>query len=531
MVGAEKYRLPAAGRERCRLPMKAVSPSRLGWIRRVLPFAAWCVLISSAWAQDSKTLRGGWYPWMPYQYDSNPEDNLEYLTGWDVELMRAVARRAGWKLAWSETAWEPNLQKLRVGELDFALAASRNPERETYAWFSEPYRSEVVSLFGRRDLAATWPDRPATEVLKGIRDRGGRIAVVRGYYYGPEVEALLAAPDAAAWVEKVSHEKNAVSLLLEGSVEGFLADRLTGFCLIWEAGLLARIAEFRRPVYEDHVHVMFSKASCGPDEVEAFNRALREVRGSSEYSRIAQEYLAPVLLSMTLHSPWFSLLDLLGTAAFAVSGVIIARRERYDIVGALVLAALPAVGGGILRDLITGRVPLGVLRSPSYLLVVLAVVAGGYLFCILRDRRAAQGNAAGRFRWLSGRGALEFCDAIGLAVFTVIGVMVAVEQRCQPLWLWGPVAAALTGAGGGVLRDILRAQADIPTLKGTIYPEIALLWGLVFSLFISWEATRLDPVEISYGTVLVILGALATRLLVVHCGLRSLFLGREGNRS
>lgn len=478
-------------------------------------------------AQEEATLRGGWYPWKPYQYDDSRDGALEHLTGWDVELMRSAARQAGWKVSWTETAWESNLQALRTGGLDFALAASRNPERESYAWFSDPYRSEIVSLFGRRETVGQWPDLPVIEVLKQIRDRGGRIAVVRGYYYGPEMESLLASPGAAAWIKRAEHENEAIALLLDGAVEGFLADRLTGFCLAWDAGVLRHIGEFRRPAYENQVHVMFSKAGCSPETVEGFNRALRQIRESGEYKRIAQEYLAPVLLGMTLHSPWFGFLDLLGTAAFAVSGVIIARRERYDIVGALVLAALPAVGGGVLRDLVTGRVPPGVVRSPSYLLVVLIVVAAGYLFCLLRSRRTPSGEAPGRLRWLSGPGLLEFCDAIGLAVFTVIGVIVAVEQRCQPLWLWGPVAAALTGAGGGVLRDMLRAQSDIPTLKGTIYPEIALLWGLAFSLFISWEATRLDPVEITYGILIVILGALATRLLVVHYGWRSLFLGKK----
>lgn len=502
--------------------MKAFPPRRRRWV----PFGFLLLFLAvSVWAEEEKTLRCGWSAWMPYQYEDVRDGGFERLTGWDVEVMRAAARQAGWKVAWDEEAWETNLKELRSGEIDVALAASRESGRETYAWFSEPYRTEIVSLFGNRKEVNDWPDVSALEALKGIRDRGGRIAVVKGYYYGPEVNKLLAAPDSAKWVETVSSDREGLALLVEGNVEGFVADRLTGFCLIWEAGMLPHIWEFRRPVYQNEVHIMFSKATCGPEVPEAFNRALQELRDSGEYARLAQEYLAPVLLGMTLHSRWFAVLEIIGVVAFAISGVLIARREHYDIVGALVLSALPAMGGGIMRDLITGRNPLSILRSPETLLIVLGVVVAGYFLYLWKDRQMER-KGEERFRWLSAPGLLEFCDAIGLAVFTLIGVMVAVEQRCQPLWLWGPVAAGLTGAGGGVLRDVLRAQSDIPTLKGTIYPEIALFWGLIFSLFISWEATRLDPVEISYGIIVVILGALATRLLVVHYGWRSLFLGR-----
>lgn len=482
--------------------------------------------VFSVQAREEKTLRGGWSSWMPYQYEESNVGDLSHLTGWDVELMRATARQAKWRLDWHEIEWKSNQDAVRSGDLEFALAASRKPDREAYAWFSDPYRREIVSLFGMRDTVDGWPDVPAVELLKHIRDHGGRIAVMQGYYYGPEVDALIAAPDSERWIETVGNESEAMERLLERNVEGFLADRLTGFCLAWKAGKLPLIGESRHVVFESDVHIMFSRVACGPDVVETFNRALKDLKDSGEYNRLAQEYLAPVLLGMTLHSRWFMLLDLLGTAAFAVSGVIIARREHYDIVGALVLAALPAVGGGMMRDVITGRSPLGVLQSPKYFLIVVAVVVAGYLFFLVRDRRAGRPGRHDHFRWLSGRGLLEFCDAIGLSVFTLIGVLVAVDQRCQPLWLWGPVAAALTGAGGGVLRDILRAQADIPTLKGTIYPEIALVWGLGFSLFISWEVTRLSLTEIFYGTIIAILGALVTRLLVVHFGLRSLFMGR-----
>ena len=119
--------------------------------------------------------------------------------------------------------------------------------------------------------------------------------------------------------------------------------------------------------------------------------------------------------------------------------------------------------------------------------------------------------------------AVAFFDALGLAAFTVIGVVVAVEARSDPLWLWGPLLAALTGAGGGVIRDAIRADANNPFLKGTFYGEVALIWGLALSLFLTWYANLLDykPGEITLAVVITVMGALLTRMAVFHFRVRS----------
>ena len=109
-------------------------------------------------------------------------------------------------------------------------------------------------------------------------------------------------------------------------------------------------------------------------------------------------------------------------------------------------------------------------------------------------------------------------------------MMVAVEQRCEPLWLWGPVFAALTGAGGGILRDVLRARADIPTLKGTLYPEIAIMWGFIYSAAIISSGSSLELSGIFWLTLGVLAGIVVTRVVILNLGLRCPFLSarRDG---
>ena len=139
------------------------------------------------------------------------------------------------------------------------------------------------------------------------------------------------------------------------------------------------------------------------------------------------------------------MLDNIGTAAFAFSGVLLARKENFSLFGALVLASLPAVGGGILRDLIVNRDRPAVMDSPHHLAVVCLVVLISYVALRLPERHV-------RLQLIpaietKGYWIVKLLDAVGLAAFSVVGVIVAVEERCYPLLLWGPIFSAISGAG------------------------------------------------------------------------------------
>jgi len=80
---------------------------------------------------------------------------------------------------------------------------------------------------------------------------------------------------------------------------------------------------------------------------------------------------------------------------------------------------------------------------------------------------------------------IEVFDAVALAAFTVVGVVVVLDTSAQPLWLWGPIAAVLTASFGGLMRDLFRHDRVVANLRGGLYPEIAVVWGL--ALAISWN--------------------------------------------
>ena len=307
-------------------------------------------------------------------------------------------------------------------------------------------------------------------------------------------------------------------------IDGFLADRMTAATTAWRHNEGARIEE--HPLrFATNIHFMLSRATQTPEMVARLDAAIDELKRSGEFRRIADFYALPVLINQTLDRQWFYILVLVGTAAFALSGVVLAYAGQYTLFGALVLASLPAVGGGVVRDLVLQRDPLGVVRDPAALLTVFGTVLAGMIVIKTMSRvhagllmKRLEANA------LIGTRLIEMFDAIALAAFTVVGVVVALDTRAQPLWLWGPIAAVLTGSFGGLMRDLFRHDRVVANLRGELYPEIAAVWGLALALFLQWEGDRLQTDEIRLGVIVTLLGVFLTRMAAIARGAEGLVL-------
>jgi polar amino acid transport system substrate-binding protein len=241
--------------------------------------------------------------------------------------------------------------------------------------------------------------------------------------------------------------------LLAGVIDGFIADRIAATTAAWRRNEGSRIEE--HPLrFSTDIHFMLSRATQTPQSLARLNDAIDQLKRSGDYSRIADSYALPVLINQTLDTDWFRIMAFVGTVAFALSGVVLAYEGRYTLFGALILAALPAVGGGVVRDLLLQRQPLGIVRAPEALLIVFGTVFVG-MVVIKAIARVKAGSLTKRLQSHANKAALliEMFDAIGLAAFIVVGVVVVLDTPAQPLWLWGPIAAVVTGSFGGLMRD------------------------------------------------------------------------------
>lgn len=155
-------------------------------------------------------------------------------------------------------------------------------------------------------------------------------------------------------------------------------------------------------------------------------------------------------------------LDLIGVAVFAVSGVLAARDRELDLLGVIVVAAITAIGGGTLRDLLLDRHPIFWITDTRYLLVIIsaAVLTITYL----------------RFRSAPGV-SLKVADAFGLALFALSGAQYAEAAQAPALIV--VVMGTMTGVTGGIIRDVITARVPL-ILRREIYATAAIAGILVY---------------------------------------------------
>lgn len=463
----------------------------------------------------AQTLRGGWYPWDPYQY-LDYRRGVPLLTGFDVQIERALARIMSVDVALPQRAWEDHLAALADGTADIAAGATESEARGDYAYFSRPYRTETDVLILRRGTSGRYPFTTIEQMLDVFAKQKFRLGVVAGFIYAdPRVNAFVADPTNGDHIVPVESDAQNLRNLLGGVIDGFLADRMTATTTAWRRNEGALIEE--HPLrFSTDIRFMLSRKTQTPQMLARLDDAIERLKASGEYRRIADFYALPVLINQTLDSDWFRILAVLGTVSFALSGVALAYGGGYTLFGALILATLPSVGGGVVRDLLLQREPLGIVRSPVTLLTVFATVLAGMIairLASLLEVELIGKHLQSREGFIARL--IEVFDAVGLAAFTVVGVVVVLDTSAQPLWLWGPIAAVITGSFGGLMRDLFRHDCVGANLRGELYPEIAGVWGFALAVFLQWEGERLQPDEIRLGVIVTIIGVFVTRMVAI----------------
>jgi uncharacterized membrane protein YeiH len=202
-----------------------------------------------------------------------------------------------------------------------------------------------------------------------------------------------------------------------------------------------------------------------------------------------------VLTAASSPTPFF-VLELLGTIAFAVSGGAVAVRAGMDWLGVVVLAVVTAVGGGTIRDLLIGTAPVRWVNQPW---PIVAAVATAAVIIVLAHRRPGSTPDTRR--------AVLVADAAGLAAFTVTGTLICLDAGV-PGWVAG-VLGVVTGAGGGVLRDVLARERPM-VLVSEIY-AVAALVGAAVAVVLTEQSV--EPVVVRWVSVAVVL---AIRLVAVR---------------
>ena len=185
-------------------------------------------------------------------------------------------------------------------------------------------------------------------------------------------------------------------------------------------------------------------------------------------------------------------LDLLGTVAFAVTGAFKAIEHKSDLVGIVILATMTGVAGGVMRDLVFGRIPPLAIVNPLYVIITVATgVAMFFLYRALKKHR----NLFLKF------------DAIGLGVFTIIGATFAYNVFGLN-FLAMAFAGVLTAVGGGVLRDVFVNEMPIVFVK-ELYASASFIGVVIFFGLLA------AGIDLNIAAIPSIVAATALRLLAM----------------
>lgn len=159
------------------------------------------------------------------------------------------------------------------------------------------------------------------------------------------------------------------------------------------------------------------------------------------------------------------LFDLLGTFAFAISGAIAGVRKDMDLYGVTVLGIVTAVGGGTIRDVVVGRIPPFIFADNNYLFISIAASVIVFFFSKYVEKF---------------KNSLVTMDALGLGVFTVIGISVGIDYNIG--YFGAVIMGVMTGTVGGMIRDILQGEVPL-VLKKEIYASACIIGGITFVVF------------------------------------------------
>ncbi|WDE07984.1 amino acid ABC transporter substrate-binding protein [Thalassomonas viridans] len=235
-------------------------------------------LVLGAFYGQARTLSVGWEIWYPYQY----RNKAQQLLGADLEILNAVAERAGLKLRYSEMPWRRLMNYVKTGEMDVAMGVSYNDERAKTAYFSAPYRREVIRLFLKKDQLAKFK----LDSLADITGSDYMIGIEGGYYYGEAFAGLMQRPEFNAHFREAVDIEGNVLMLVKGQIDGFLVDPNTMQAFRKRYAMEEEFVMHPMVIYQSDIHFLLSKNSVSADEFARFNRALIQLRDNGSLAQI-----------------------------------------------------------------------------------------------------------------------------------------------------------------------------------------------------------------------------------------------------
>lgn len=192
-----------------------------------------------------------------------------------------------------------------------------------------------------------------------------------------------------------------------------------------------------------------------------------------------------------------TIVEYAGTIAFAISAALLAGRRKMNVVGVMVFGVIVATGGGTLRDLLLGILPVYWIDDPTALIV--AAVAAGLTIPLFK---------IGTISVMARFDVMRVADAAGLALFAVTGTSVALDAGAGSIS--AVVVGVLAGIGGGLIRDVVAGRIPLVLSSGRLYASVVVLGCALEVALLALLSSPVVASAIAIGFIFVL------RLLSIH---------------
>ena len=215
--------------------------------------------------------------WMPYQ-QLKPGGKA---TGKQIALVQQIASLAGCELSYKSISFPEGLKAIKNGGIDLQLNATPSSERENYAYFSQPYRTEFLLLYSTEKYLQKCQKMSLEELLSD----GFKLAVQNGLVYGPELSKIQNTPELNQKIIYVDNNVQHVDLVNDNRLDGIVDDPLV---VSYRSTLYATgstLSSCSIVVSSSPISIIFSKKTVPARLVERFNQAISEIKQTDEYQR------------------------------------------------------------------------------------------------------------------------------------------------------------------------------------------------------------------------------------------------------
>lgn len=166
-------------------------------------------------------------------------------------------------------------------------------------------------------------------------------------------------------------------------------------------------------------------------------------------------------------------IEILGIFAFAITGIIEARRKQMDIIGTYSVAMVTAFGGGTLRDVLINRYPLFWMENYNYPIMILALA----VISVFVLRKSVSFSKPVLL-------SLGLLDALGLGLFSAVGTSYALSAGV--FWFNAVLIGVITGVFGGVMRDVICNEVPVFFKQSQLYATCSFIGALVFVILLNY---------------------------------------------